>query len=294
MSIFDTVDPRLIDYANPEHDGYPDELKMGDTPDVLREACGDASRDFPKSLWIEPKDWAAKVEENNKYRTWAINYCDRFSNQSPTHECTCHALRVLAESCRNRQRGVIYKDGPKVGYRYPESELGSVWLSPLSIYAEANPRRWGGAGCRQVLEIACRRGFLPDKTQPYKYGFKHDLPGTSGKGNTNMSSGAWTPLSSFPDGWKDTASWFRPQEVIFPESWEQVVCLVLHGYAVEVGRDGHAIPYTFWNQKEQLMGYVDSYDIVRYDSLRKVKYASNGAFAIASMTTPDSWMNPAG
>jgi hypothetical protein len=42
------------------------------------------------------------------------------------------------------------------------------------------------------------------------------------------------------------------------------------------------------------MGYVDSYDVVRYDSKRTVQGCSNGAFTIASMTTPDDWLKPAG
>lgn len=295
MDSFTPIDPSLVDVFSPEHDGYPDDLKMGDTIDVLKDVCGAASRDFPSSLWIEPKDWADKCADNDKHKTWPINFTDRFTNQSPTHECTCHSLRVSAEACRNRQRGIIFPDGPKKGARYVESATsGSVWLSPLSVYAEANPGQWGGAGCRQVLEIACRRGFLPEKIQPKQYNFKHDLQGTTGQGGMNQSSGSWVRLSNFPDGWQETAKWFKPLEVIFTDSWEQVVCLVLHGYAVGVGRSGHAIPYSFWNAKDQVMGYVDSYDVVRYDSKGTVRGASGGAYAIASMTAPDNWDLPTG
>jgi len=293
---FAPIDTKLVDVPlDKPHDGYPDELKAGDTIDVLKECCGSASRDFPKALWIEPANWADKARDNDKYHTWPLNYIDRFTNQSPTHECTCHALRAVAEGCRNRQRGIIFPEGPKKGFRYPESSQGSVWLSPNSIYAEANPGQWGGAGCRQVLEIACRRGFLPEKIQPRDdYGLKHQLQGTTGAGGINQSSGPWVRVAGFPAGWEETAKWFKPQEVIFTDSWEQVVCLVLHGYLVEVGRSGHAIPYAFWNVAESKMGYVDSYDVVRYDSQGTVRGASSGAFAIASMTTPDDWLKPAG
>jgi hypothetical protein len=294
MNSFAKIDPALIDVKLPFDTGYPDALKAGDTIDVLKECCGDAARDFPQALWIEPKDWADKCRDNDKYHTWPLNYVDRFTNQSPTHECTTHSLRTSAEACRNRQRGIRYVDGPKKDTRYAESVNGSVWLSPLSIYAEANPGQWGGAGCRQVLEIACRRGFLPDKTQPRDYGFKHQLQGTTGQGNTNQSSGPWVRLSNFPAGWEQTAKWFKPLEVIFTDSWEQVVCLVLHGMAVGVGRSGHAIPYSFWNDQEKAMGYIDSYDTVRYDSQGTVRGASGGAYAIASMTAPDDWLKPAG
>lgn len=295
MDSFAPIPSSLVDYFPTDHDGYPDELRAGDTPDVLKEACGSASREFPQSLWIEPSDWADKARDNDTHHTWALNYVDRFTNQSPTHECTCHALRTLAEAARNRQRGVSFHSGPKKGERYTESTTsGSVWLSPLSIYAEANPRQWGGASCQGVLEIAVRRGFLPEKIQPREYTLPHTLQGTTGQGGMNQSRGSWVRVGEFPDGWQETAKWFKPVEVIFPDSWEQVVCLVLHGYCVEVGRSGHAIPYAFWNVAENAMGYVDSYDVIRYDSKRTVQSASNGAFAIATMTTPDDWLKPAG
>lgn len=294
MDTFAPVDPKLIDVPlHQPHDGYPAELQAGDTVDVLRDVCGSASREFPEALWIEPENWADKARDNDTYKTWPINFVDRFTNQDPTHECTSHSLRTIAEGCRNRQRGVIYPDGPKRDFRYDESaKFHSVWLSPLSIYAEANPGQWGGAGIRQVLEIAVRRGFLPEKIQPADYGFKHDLQGTTGKGGKNQSRGSWVGVSRFPEGWQETAKKFKPLEVIFPDSWEQAVCLVLHGYLVGVGRSGHAIPWAFWNVSQQTMGYVDSYDLVRYDSKRVVQSAWNGSFAIASMTTPDDWAKP--
>jgi len=99
-------------------------------------------------------------------------------------------------------------------------------------------------------------------------------------------------LSRFPRGWQETARHFRPLEVIFPESWEQIACLVLNGYAVGAGRDGHAVPYAIWNPTQRLLGYVDSYDVVRWDSERTIRKAVGSAYAIASMTTPDDWAKP--
>lgn len=289
------IDPKLIDVFPAEHDGYPDHLAAEDTSDALRSACGEASRDFPESLWIEPREWAERAAENDRHGLWAMNFLDRFTNQTPTHECTCHSLRANFEAARNRARGLIYADGPKVGERYAESgEAGSVWLSPLSVYAEANPDRWGGANVRQVLEIAVRRGMLPDVRQPRDYGFIHAIPGTSGKGNSNQAGGAWIPVSKFPAGWQETARHFRPLEVIFPDSYEEAVCCVLHGLVVSVGRRGHAVPWARWVADQRLMAYPDSYDIVRYDSDRTARSAWRGSFAIASVTLPDDWSRPAG
>ena len=294
MNSFETINPALIDITLPE-DGYPAHLAAEDTTDNIRSACGDAARDFPKALWIDPKDWADKARDNDKYKTWPMNYIDRYTQQSPTHECTTHSLSRCVEGARNRQRGVSFADGPKKGFRYAESaEYGSVWMSIISVYAIANPGQWGGANVRQVMEIACRNGMLPDKLQPREYNFKHTLQGTAGQGNNNQSSGPWVTESRFPEGWKETAKWFKPLEVIFPGSWEEAVCLVLHGMFVGVGRNGHAIPWGQWNPQSQVMAYPDSYDVTRYDSLGTVKSAWDGAFAIATMTAPDDWMKPAG
>jgi hypothetical protein len=294
-STFDRIDPKLIDVFPAEHDGYPAKLAAEDTPDALRDACGAAARDFPRSLWIEPKDWADKARDNDKYRSWAINFVDRYTNQDPSHECTCHSLRTNFEAARNRARGLIYADGPRKDHRYEESgKVGAVWLSPLSVYAEANPGQWGGANVRQVLEIAVRRGMLPDLVQPHDYGFRHAVPGTSGKGNTNQSGSKWISVSQFPEGWKNTARWFRPLEVIFPASHEEAVCCVLQGMAVSVGRNGHAVPWCRWMAGERAMAYPDSYDITRYDSESTARSAWQGAFAIATVTLPNDWSRPAG
>lgn len=294
-STFDRIDPKLIDVFPSEHDGYPAKLAAEDTPDALRDACGEASREFPKALWIEPKDWADRANENDKNNAWAMNWIDRFTLQADSHECTCHSLRANFEAARNRARGVNYPEGPQKGFRYAESgSVGSVWLSPLSVYSEANPKEWGGANVRQVLEIAVRRGMLPDRIQPRDYGFRHTLQGTSGKGNNNQSGGPWVPMSAFPDGWKETARHFRPLEVIFPASYEEAVCCVLHGMAVSVGRNGHAVPWCRWMATERALAYPDSYDIVRFDSERTARSAWQGAFAIASVTVPDDWSKPAG
>lgn len=290
-----TLNPSLVDVILPES-GYPQDKAAGDTRDVLWDVCGAASRKFSEKYWIDPKDWREAAEERKRTKTWGMNFLDRYTNQNPTHECTCHSLRANFESCWNRHRGIIFPEGPKKGFRYEQSKLGSVWVSPLSVYAEANPGQWGGAGVRQVLEIAVRRGMLPELVQPTNYNFKHRLQGTTGNGNSNQERGSWVRLSQFPEGWQETAKFLMPDEIIFPESFEEAVCLLLAGLMVSVGRNGHAVPWgelIFDGDDLEAAAYADSYDITRYDSVRTMKYAWQGSFAIASVTTPDDWMNPA-
>lgn len=298
-----TIDPALIDTVLPvDEQGYPEAEMLADREQgVLSDCCGEASREMPDALRLERSRWEETARKNDELHTWPINYVDRFTNQQPTHECTTHSKRVNFEAARNRQIGVIFKDGPKKDYRYPESALyGSAWMSCESLYAQVNPRtarnpqQRGGAGVRQVLEVSCKTGMLPDKIQPREYGFKHSLHGTAGQGNSNQSSGPYISVRDFPEGWEETAKHFKPLEVIFPESWEDAVSLVLNGIVVSVGRNGHAIPWCQWLPDKELMAYVDSYNVIRYDSLRTVKSAWRGAFAIANVTTPNDWLKPAG
>jgi hypothetical protein len=292
---FAPIDPALIDIVLPvDEQGYPADLAAGDTGDALRDMCGDASREFTDEYWIEQDDWESHAADNDARNTWGVNHCDRFTNQHPNHFCTCHSLGTNFEIARNKQRGIIFPDGPKKNFRYEESaKFNTVWVSPMSVYAEANPRQWGGASIRHVLEICTRRGFLPDRIQPRDYGFKHTLAGTTGKGGMNQSNGPWTPVRAFPSGWQETAKNFRIQEVIFPTSADQIMCLVLHGFAVCVGRNGHAVPYALANVRQKMIGYIDSYDVIRWDSWNTVRKAVSGSYAIVSVTTPDDWNDPA-
>ena len=289
MNAFEIINPALIDVVLPEHDGYPPEMAAEDSHDSIWDAAGDAAREFPAALWIEPRDWADRARENDRHKTWAWNYVDRFTNQHPTHECTCHALRCVYEAAHNRQRGI--QVGPAVpGQRLPISaQSHSVWFSCLSVYAEANPRQRGGASTRGVMDIAARRGMLPDRIQPREYNFPHTLTGTAGRGGVNQSNGAWVPLSRFPSGWQNTARMFRPLEVIIPRMWEQEVCLLLHGRAVGHGRSGHAVPLVGWNVASSVAPYLDSYDVVRYDSVANLRAGLVSAYCIESVTVPDNW-----
>lgn len=293
------VNPALIDVFFPAHDGYPEHLAREDTRENMRGAAeegGAIVTEFPQSLWIEPNRWAEVARENTANKTWAHNYIDRYTNQSPTHECTCHSLMQNALAAWNRARRISLGDGPIAGQRLETSaKSASVWLSPLSVYSEANPRKTGGANVQQVLRIMAKRGALPEPIQPRDYGFKRTLHGTTGKGGINQAKGPWVPVSKFPDGWEETAKHFKPLEFIFPDDIEQAVCLLLHGFAVSVGRKGHAIPWTMFDPDEKLFPYPDSYDITRYDSWSTARScAGNGSFSIVSMTTPDDWDKPAG
>lgn len=288
------IDPSLIDVFPKHHDGYTAEMEAEDTNDAVCSAAGDTIIPFPDEWWIEPKERIERAKYNDAHGLWPVNYLSRFLNQSPSHECTCMSLVMNCEMARNRARGMNYKGGPKKGYRYDQdAKAGTVYLAPLSVYAEANPSEWGGANVRRVMEIAVRRGILPDKLQPAEYGFRHALQGTSGKGCNNQSGGDWIPVSRFPSGWEETAGMFKPRGVIIAPSLDHVICLLINGVGYSVGRNGHAICWNRWDWENDLFPYSDSYEIERYDSLRTAKGAWQGGFGVVTMHQPGDWSNPA-
>lgn len=287
------IDPKLIDVTLSENSGYPEHLAVLDTDEAVVRAFGETGREFPEAFWVEPKDLRARCDENDRLGLWAENYWDRFTNQSPTHECTCHALAAVMEACWNRQRRVNF-EGPVAGKRLDLSaQTGSVWFSCLSVYAEANPRQWGGANVQQVIGIACERGFLPDKIQPRDYGFKHVLQGTCGKGGINQSNGDWIALSKFPAGWQDgTAKHFMPLECVNPKNEQEYDSMLVAGCAIGIGRDNHSVPIgrIVFDGNRKLYRYRDSYDLFRYDS----RPYTSGSYSIITCTQPDDYNFPAG
>jgi hypothetical protein len=301
MNSFTPINPALVDTPQPDG-GYPADKAAEDTPDVLRDVCGSALRSFQRSWWIPANERADRARFNDENNLWGMNRLDRFTMQDPTHECTCHMLRAQAEAARNKMRGVTFGDGPKKDHRYPEStDYGSVWLSAKSIYDQVNPKtrnnpqQRGGASCRQVLEVALRTGFLPDKIQPHDYGFKHYWPGTSGRGNNNQSSGPYSSKADFPDAWEETAKLLMPKEVIITTDWEEALCLLLHGCVLGYGRNGHAVPPAGWNVASNVIPYPDSYNVIRYDSINAFRNACrSGVHCIVSFSKPADWKKPAG
>lgn len=272
----------LVDIEYDDNDidapGYYSSHAVHDTPENLF-ALG--ARDFPEHLYIPESDWKDKARENDEKGLWAEDFRNRFTNQNPTHECTCHALTQCFECAWNKQW---------------TTKKFKIAVSQISIYAEANPRQWGGAGCQQVLGIAMRRGFLPEPVWGQDKIFKHTLHGTCGKGNANNSSGRWTAVRDFPEGWEETAQHLKPREVVNPRSFEQMVCLLLHGYAIGVGRSGHSIPYTkvVWRDGGLYAHYSDSYDVIRFDSTRMMRSAVGGSYCIVTTTRPIDPKVPAG
>lgn len=285
------IDPKLIDVFDVQG-GYIGGEE--DTPDGLFSACGSSARKFPKSM-IVPRDVRKDMaRENDRLKTWGANYLDRQGHQGGSDECASHAFTRSCEGARNRHRGIIYPDGPKKDFRYPDSSKGSVWLSPLSLYNEANPGVRGGSNIVRNANIAQRRGILPDRIQPADYGFRHTLSGTAGgRESMNQSSGPWVSVRNMPEGWEDTARHFRPLEIFIIENEDEGISALLHGGVIVYGRRGHAVPVCKWEHEQNVFQYCDSYLRLLYDSASTFRSACEGAVCVWTVEQPSNWSNPA-
>jgi len=275
---------KLIDFT-PENSGYS--VDMAAKFDTVEEfgALGAQDFSFHSHLDINESLWKDYATENDKYKTWAEDYRTHFTHQGNSHECVSHAFTQWFEITWNKQSG---------------TKNHSVWFSPLSIYCEANPRQWGGTYLHKVLSIARNRGILPEHNGPegsgsQKLKFQHTLHQTAGRNDDG--NGKWVRFpNGMPSGWQETARHFKPLEVINLSSWKQIVCCLLNGIPVWVGRKGHSITYTFvaWSNGRIVAGYPDSYNVIRYDSVNNIKSAASGALALGNTTLPDDWNKPAG
>lgn len=283
-----------IDVVLSEPSGYPVEVSREDTREAMMAACGDAFKAIPNHLFIPKNERADRARFNTENGLWAMNRIDRYTNQGGgrtkdgksaqgTHECTAHGFCYNWTAARNRHRAIIYPDGPKDEFRYPESaKFGSLFPSPMSLYNEANPSIWGGASIKSILNIATRRGLLPDLIQPGGIKFKHAMAGTMGVGNSNQSHGEWVPVRNMPEGWEETAEFLKPDEVYFPSDVDEAICLLLHGYAITVGRNGHCITWGMWDADRNIFPYPDSYDVTRADSYNTARGCAGGGYTVAS------------
>jgi hypothetical protein len=286
------IDPKLIDVFDVQG-GYVDGEE--DTPDGLFSACGSAARKFPASMLVPRDERKDMARENYRLKTWGINYLDRFTHQGNSHECSAHAVTRSIEAARNRHRGIIYPDGPRKDFRYTDSSKGSVWLSPLSLYLESNPSQWGGSNIVRNVNIAQRRGPLPDRVQPAEYGFRHMLQGSAGgRNSSNQSIGPWVSLRNLPQGFEETSKHFRPLEIFIIENEDEGISALLHGGVIAYGRRGHAVPVARWDHGQDVYAYVDSYDRVLYDSAATFRSACQGAVCVWTTEQPSDWLKPAG
>jgi hypothetical protein len=274
---FKIENPRHVDWSPPTDTGYPEDAYQHDTIEAL---CGLVAVDMPSHLTVQEGNWKEVASENDKHGTWPENFRARHLHQGDSHECVCHSFTHNFEIAWNRQR---------------MSNGDAVFMSPLSLYTRCNPRRWGGTYLQRALSIAMGDGILPDEDGPdgedmQKNEFRHTLHQTSGRGD------GWVTESGLPSGWKETAKHFKPLEIVNVRHWKEVVCLLLNGYAVCVGRYGHAICYTsvIWSDGQMYARYADSYRVHRLDSVRAIKAGIGGAYSIITTVIPDDWGAPAG
>jgi hypothetical protein len=110
-----------------------------------------------------------------------------------------------------------------------------IELSPLSVYRITGGGRDRGSTISDNMKQMVEVGALPVPSERNKEALRiMDLDPSH-----TMGENDWR--SSYPDGWKDTAKYFRYQEVYDIESFDGLITALLREFLVEYGRDMHAI-----------------------------------------------------
>lgn len=288
MSSIITTLPTLIpdDPNQPHDDGWtPGNEDTIDSWDRMGQEEAFAGRiiSMPDSLKIDLSSSSvrARAQKLDELGMWAMDYSNRFTNQSPTHECTCHALIQNLEIAWNR----MYELRPK-------SER-SVFFSPMYSYRVVHGSNWrGGDSMQRTMRGAMTTGAVPEHAgrggvNDQKNRFKFTVAGTYGKGNEFNSSGDWmTSIPSECDQWND---YFRIKTVINIQSVEEAVMLLLQGYSDGGGRNGHAIPHaairfdSTYDYRRAEYPYIDSYDVIRIDSYKTFRSAVSGMYCVLDL-----------
>jgi len=164
-----------------------------------------------------------------------------------------------------------------------------VKTSPISLYKRCASGPNSGSSLSDNLHELCTRGILPSDSAENRARVKRlGLPVE----HFHPDTGFHTPL---PDGWQETATLFRADEVFDITSFEGLVSALLYHWPVVYARDGHCIlgmrPVREGNK--YYLKYINSWgdwgeNGYGYDSESAVSRAIGlyGAFVVRSTIIP--------
>lgn len=241
------------------------------------------AQEFPSWARIDRSEWDDRIREHEKHQSSADYYSDRFTHQGNSHECVCHAASQVFLVAWNRQFG---------GTKY------SVWPSPVHLYTRlTGGRRWGGSNVHHSLRVMIAEGVVPEHDGPagdnaqYER-FQYTCHQTSGRTESHWPTSGWIRPGDFPSNWKETAKQFRVLEAFTIPDREAHASALLHGWAINNGRNGHSIPHMNLVKRSgrYYSRYKDSYNVFRFDS----EGLWGGGYCVRAVTMPDDPKRPAG
>jgi hypothetical protein len=273
------IDQRLIDVPF-----KPDGMLPGGYNEADLYAAG--AEPFPDSLLVPRGDWDHWINEQDKDKSSALDFSGRWTHQGGSHECVCHASVQAFECAYNRQFA---------GLNY------AFYGAPLALYTLiTGGRQYGGSNVNDALRMMMSRGILPEHDGPEWLGgkggqakrFKHTVHQTSGRSEDHWPTKGWIRPDDLPEGNEQTSRHFRVLKAFYIGGSEQHFSALLRGYGIVNGRNGHSIYHGkgVKSNGSYLSKYRDSYNRDLFDSERM----TGGGYAIASVTTPDDPLKPAG
>jgi len=262
------IDPKFLDV---DFDLDPNYVKgyEGKQPElgVMLDSYADVAHVYDEKTL---KEAAARIKETGGGCSRLVTH---IKNQSQEGSCVGNGTTAAAEIILAKQFG---RDRV-------------VELSAMSLYKRIGRSAQSGAVVSDAWKEIEARGVLPLDTVENKQRFKHTHPAT----------GFSKPL---PNGWEETAKLFRGLEATICRSSQEVMSALADRVPVVVGRRGHCICYCdLLFDGKFIVAYVNSWGKwgspgghmeygFGFDSEQVIKEASDWAFALRSMTTPDFLM----
>lgn len=255
-----TKDPRYVlgDLTPPTVRAFEGNQKVFG---LERPSYEDAFATIPESEW---KDRVAAMDA-------AGGGCDQLVcwiyNQRSEGSCVANACSQANEIVQSLQLG---KDK-------------STRLSAISLYKRIGRSPGSGAMVSDGLDEMQERGVLPLDNPENRARF----------GNAVMPpTGFYT---DYPADWEATAKFFKVTEALVIRSVEGLVTALLNHHPVVVGRSGHSICYCrpMYRSGSLVVKYANSWgdwgeDGYGFDSMGSIRSSAGWAFAIRSVTVPES------
>ena len=77
------IDPKLID-IDFKFDGLSGDI-------LEQDLLYAGAKSFPDKFLVDRSEWDDRIRENDKHKSSADYFSGRFTHQSNSHECVCHA-----------------------------------------------------------------------------------------------------------------------------------------------------------------------------------------------------------
>ena len=213
---------------------------------------------------IDESQWPSIIEASNDAPMEAA--VTRIFDQRQEGSCVANATAQAHQICQATQFG----------------KQNVIQLSPISLYKRIGSSPESGAMIDDALDKIRDGGILPLNTPENVREFGDQVMPATGF------------YERYPRGWEATAMKFAGGEAFIVDDTRELISVLLAGFPIVVGREGHSICYVrpmYDRRGSLIVKYANSWGDwgdagYGYDSLSQIKKSAQWAFGLRTVRSP--------